>query len=158
MKSFLFSAIVLPLAITLGSSAMAQQQNHDHDHHHHLAPHGGTLVVLGDEAAHLELVLDPAKGHLTGYVLDGEAQKAIRIKQPEIKLHAYERDLKSTVSISLKPVDNPLTGEKAGDTSQFEATAKELTGKKQFIVTLEKLTVRGIDFPRTASWFPEGNH
>ena len=154
-KSSLLTALVLSFTLTISHTAQGQQHNHAHAHS---APHGGTLVVLGDEAAHLELLLDPAKGHLTGYVLDGEAQKAIRIKQPEIKLHAYDRDLKSTVSITLKPVANPLTGEKAGDTSQFEATVKELAGKKQFIVTVEKLNVRGVDFPRTASWFPEGNH
>ncbi|MBK7495896.1 MAG: hypothetical protein IPI28_11060 [Candidatus Omnitrophica bacterium] len=46
--------------------------SHDHNHdHHHAAPHGGTMVALGDHMAHLELVLDSQNGTLTAYILDG---------------------------------------------------------------------------------------
>ena len=37
---------------------------------------GGTLVELGNEFAHVELVLDSNAGSLTAYVLDGEAQES----------------------------------------------------------------------------------
>ena len=47
--------------------------------HEHVAPHGGALVELGEELAHLELVHDPTTGTLTAYVLDGEAEQAVRV-------------------------------------------------------------------------------
>lgn len=133
------------------------QSDHGH-HHHHTAPHGGTMVALGDEAAHLELALNPATGHLTGYVLDGEGEKSIRIKQPTITLQAYAGDLKSTPTIELKAVANPLTGEKTGNTSQFEATSPALKSAKRFYVHLKAITIKGVEFKNVTSAFPEGNH
>lgn len=172
----LTGTVAAAFLITLSPAAFAQDQTHkhgkteakattetEHDHseeheHHHEAPHGGTLVVLGDEAAHLELVLDPARGHLTGYVLDAEAENAIRIPQSEITLQVFGRDVVSSASIPLKPVSSPLTGEKAGDTSQFEATSDALKGKKKFSVTVEDITIKGQNYKNTTSKFPEGNH
>lgn len=137
----------------------AQTKTEDHEEHHHAAPHGGALIVLGDDhAAHLELVLEPETGKLTGYVLDGEAEKAIRISQPEVKLTLSGGDLKSSASVTLKAVSSPLTGEKAGDSSQFEATVPALNGVKEFEVTIETLTIRGVEFKNTRAAFPEGNH
>ena len=49
--------------------------------HQHKAPHKGTLVEFGEEFAHLELVLDQATGKISAWVLDGEAEKAVRVAQ-----------------------------------------------------------------------------
>ena len=49
------------------------QDDHSGHGHHHVAPHGGTLVVFGNEFAHLELVLDLSVGKLDAYFLDGMA-------------------------------------------------------------------------------------
>lgn len=136
------------------------EQPHEDEHGHgHEAPHGGTLLVLGEEhAAHIELVLDSANGQLTGYILDGEAEKAIRISQKEIKIQISGGDVGSSIALTLKPVESPLTGEKAGDTSQFEAASEALKGKSTFDITIEDVTVKGHNYKNTASKFPEGNH
>ena len=47
-------------------------------------PHGGTPVVLGNEAYHLELVVDAASGTLQVYVLDGEMENFVRVSAPSI--------------------------------------------------------------------------
>lgn len=155
-----FSLVPKALAVMcLSVTAFAfAAESHDHEHHHHAAPHGGTLIALGDEAAHLELVLDSDSGKLTGYVLNGEAETAIRINQPQIPLQIAGRDVPTTVAVALKAVANPLTGEASGDTSQFEASSPELKGKKKFSVTIEDLTIKGANFKNTTSKFPEGNH
>ncbi len=132
--------------------------NHGHHHHHHTAPHGGTLVVLGDEAAHVELLLDNKEGQLTAYVLDAEAEKAIRIIQPEIELVLSGKDAKSTVPLKLAAVENPLTGEKVGDSSEFVVKDDKLKNLKRFDVTIKSVTLRGVKFENVKSPFPEGNH
>ncbi len=157
MRSTLIPAAFAILCFTAPTSQIFSADVHDH-HHHHAAPHEGTLVAFGEEAAHLELVLDSTKGVLTGYVLDGEAAVPIRITQPQIQLQISGRDVASTLTVALKAVENPLTGEKTGDSSQFEVTSPALKGKKKFSVTVEDIIIKGVNFKKTKSKFPEGNH
>src|SRR6266699_3894920 len=95
------SIIACLAALTLLICGLARA----HEHH---APHKGTLVEFGEEFAHLELVLSK-DGKLTGYVLDGEAEKAVRVKQKEIeiKISTIEGKEKS-VTITLKATANVL--------------------------------------------------
>ncbi len=58
---------------------------HRHEHH---PPHGGTPVVLGDEAYHLELVRDPQAGTLQAFLLDGEMENFVRAAMPSIEIVA----------------------------------------------------------------------
>src|SRR5262245_1267113 len=84
-----------PTKTTTTSAAGHQHQDgdedhdHDHDHHHHHAekgPHGGALVAIGEDDAHLEIVLDADTGTLKAYVLDGEAANPVAIKQENVQL------------------------------------------------------------------------
>src|SRR5262249_41345089 len=115
------------------------------------APHGGALVELGDEAAHVELVLDAATGKLTAYVLDGEAENPVRIAQESLRFSLSDGD------VELKAVANPLTGERVGDTSQFEGTSDKLKGAKSFRGVLTTITARGVKFDAAPVAFPGGD-
>lgn len=139
----------------------------EHDHHH-VAPHGGTLVALGDHFAHLELVLDPKDGKLTLYVLDGEAEKSLRIKQKEIEMklfvpiapdpqHSADPKRLHQFVARMKSVASPLTGEKEGDTSQFAETLDPLKNAKTFDVEIVEIKVRGQNFKDLKFSFPKGN-
>jgi hypothetical protein len=123
--------------------------------HEHKPPHAGTLVEFGEEFAHLELVLDPASGQLTGYMLDGEAEKAVRLDQKEIALKVQGKPAEFTVV--LKAAGNALTGEKPGDTSQFEGQSDALKRLKVFDAAVAKITVKGKEFSNVAFNFPKGN-
>src|SRR5690349_11141156 len=113
---------VLPVLLLLfGTAAVA------HEHH---PPHKGTLIEFGEEFAHLELVLDAATGKLTAYALDGEAEKAVRVKQATIEIKIT--GIKDLPSITLKAQANDLSGEKVGDTSEFAATSDKLKNVKEF--------------------------
>jgi hypothetical protein len=105
--------------------------------HHHDAPHGGILVELGEHFANLELILDATTGTVTGYVLDGHADQAIRIEQKEIVLRGR------TADVTLQAVGSPLTGEKPGDSSQFEGRSEALKGTKEFDGTIVRIVVKG---------------
>ena len=123
--------------------------------HGHQAPHGGTLLSLGEDFAHVELVLDSQTGQLSAFVLDGEAEKSIRLVQEEISVSIG--DPSGAISVVLRGVASPLTGEKIGDTSQFEGRSERLRGRKEFEGTLLRLVVQGRDFAGIAFQFPRGN-
>ncbi len=123
--------------------------------HEHKPPHNGTLVEFGEEFAHLELLLEPDSGKLTGYVLDGEAENPVRLQQSSIKLK-LNIDCK-TLFLNLKAVASPLTGEVKGDTSEFSAVSKKLKGVEQFSGTVMLIKVSGETFKNVDFKYPEGN-
>lgn len=115
-------------------------------------------MEFGDEFAHLELVLDTKTGTLTAYTLDGEAEKAVRVTQSTIALAVTLPDILAPIPVDLQPVENALTGEKTGDTSQFRAVVPQLVGRSAFKGTVTALTVRGQAFTRTHFNFPGSGH
>ena len=125
--------------------------------HEHHASHKGTLVECGEEFAHLELVLEK-NGKLTGYMLDGEAENAQRVKQKEIEIKITSIDGKAqALTVTLKAVANVLTGESEGDTSEFAATVLALKDASKFEGSIGALNVKGADFKDVKFKFPEGN-
>lgn len=138
------------------------EDDHDHDHDHqghaHTAPHGGTLVVLGDEFAHLELVLDAAAGQLTVYVLDGEAVGGVRLAQEQLELLIRLPEHDDDVLVVCHAAPNVLTGETIGDTSEFRGASRSLIGASRFDVAIKSITIKGQEFAGLRFPFPEGNH
>ena len=134
------------------------EETHEPDgHHEHTAPHGGTLVVLGEEFAHVEFVLEEATGKLTGYVLDSEAEKPVRLAQRAIELKINRLKSVETVSVQLKAVANVLTGETESDTSQYEGQTDALKGVTEFHAQIVSIAVKGQHFADIDFEFPEGN-
>ncbi len=135
--------------------------DHDHDHEHsggghaHTAPHGGTLVVLGDHFAHLEIVHDRETGRLDAYVLDAEAERGVKIPNLELRFTYTAGD--EMGSAVLQPVESQLSGEKAGDTSHFSGMVTALKSLSRFHLVLEEISVRGSDFEGVSFGVPEGN-
>ncbi len=81
---------------------------HDHDHeheHHHHAPHHGSLSMLGDHVAQIELVVDAEAGKLEAYILDGEAEKSLAVDQTELDLSVTLAGAKEPLALKLAPVD-----------------------------------------------------
>ena len=158
--------IILALSLTLGFSGcgpsstsnpkVADGPTHDHAHGHaHHAPHGGTAVVLGAEAYHIEFVLDAAAGQLSAYVLDGEMENFIRIQAPAIEVVAQVAAGEQT--LLFKPVANSATGETEGDTSLYRASAEWLRVTPKFDGVIKSITVRGQEFKSVPFNFPRGN-
>ncbi len=118
-----------------------------HGAHVHTAPHGGTLVEIGEHVYNLELVRDNVGGKLTAYVLDGHAENFVRINARTIELIAMPGG--TYTPVTLKAVGNSSTGETVGDTCQFEAQADWLKAAGDFagIFTVE---IRGTKYEKVA--------
>lgn len=163
MKIFLrllASAFFLTLAACSKSGNKSSADPHaGHNHgahkHEHVPPHGGTAVVLGEEAYHLELVREAATGKLTLYVMDGELENFVRINAASVEIVASVAG--KPTPLVLKPVTNSLTGEKPGDTSAFEITADWLKTTAVFEAVLTRIEVRTNVYTAVAFNFPKGN-
>ena len=121
---------------------------HDHNahaSHAHTAPHGGTLVEIGEHAYNLELLRDATTGKLTAWILDGHAENFVRIKTQTLELVAMPGG--KFTPLTLQAVANPSTGETVGDTSQFEVQADWLKTTANFsgIFTVE---IKGTKFEK----------
>jgi hypothetical protein len=140
--------------------------DHDHEHHHHHAekgPRDGALVALGDEDAHIEFVLDADSGTLKAYVLDGDADEAVAIKQASLQLAVtltkgadaddkggLPEDAVIVMLSAVSPADD-------GTTSEFAGQSDTLKGAQKFAANLTAVTVGGKSFKNVAFKYPEGN-
>ena len=134
--------------------------NHDDDDdpsggHAHEAPHGGTLVELGDHFAHIEVKLDSATGRLDLWVLDGEADRPIRLAAPAVAITLTTAGGRHEASLAAQA--SALTGETVGDTAHFAATVGALAGVERFEAVLGAIEVRGQRFEAVTFGYPEGN-
>jgi len=123
--------------------------------HQHIPPHHGTPVVLGKEEYHVELVLDGASGKLQAYILDGEMENFVRIRQPSFEMIA--RLSVGEEPLTFKAVPNNATGETVGDTSLFDAQTDWLKTATNFDAAITELNVRGTVYRNVSFSFPKGN-
>jgi hypothetical protein len=112
-------------------------------------------VVLGDEAYHIELVLDAPSGTLQAYVLDGEMENFIRSAEPSIEIEATVDGTARTLVLAAVP--NSATGETVGDTSLYQVQADWLRTAREFDGVLRRITLRGTTFTGVKFNFPRGN-
>jgi hypothetical protein len=147
------------LAAALLAAGCSKSHDHDkksaHGEHVHVAPHGGTLIEIGDHAYNLELLRDKAAGKLTAWVLDGHAENFVRLPAREIAFVAMPGG--TYTPITLKAVGNSATGETVGDTSQFEFQADWLKTAGTFagIFTVE---IKGTVFKDVAFVLDDDAH
>ena len=150
-RTLRLAASALGLLVLSACGKKAEHAGHDHSAHAkhvHAAPHGGTLVELGEHAFNLEFVRDSAAGKLTAYLLDGHAENFVRVSTKSFDLSATVAGAKQ--KLTLVAVANPATGEFVGSTSQFEATAEWLKTAPEFSGTVEALTIRDVAFKGVA--------
>ena len=140
--------------------------DHDHEHYHHHAekgPHNGALVAIGEEDAHLEFVLDADSGTLKAYVLDGDADEAVAIKQASLQLAvtltkgADDDDKGGLPEDAVIIMLSAVSPAADGSTSEFAGQSDTLKGAEKFAANLTTVTVGGKTFKNVAFKYPEGN-
>jgi peptidoglycan/xylan/chitin deacetylase (PgdA/CDA1 family) len=146
MRRVIGLSVVWALVLAVGAQA-----------HEHKPPHKGTLVEFGEEFAHLELVIDAATGKVSGYVLDGEAENPVRVKQNTIEITVLKADKSVDFSVTLTQQANDLSGEKVGDSSEFAGASEKLKGVTTFDGKVVSIDVKGKPFKDVKFNFPKGN-
>ncbi|HEX2852009.1 MAG TPA: hypothetical protein VHO24_02135 [Opitutaceae bacterium] len=123
--------------------------------HVHAAPHGGTLVEIGEHTYTIEFVRDAEAGKLSAYILDGHAENFIRIAAKSFDVIATLPGGAQTITLNAKA--DPATGEKVGDTSLFEGQADWLKTTPVFDAAVARLNIHGTSVLNIAFNFPKGN-
>ncbi len=117
-----------------------EEHGADEGGHAHTAPHGGLLVILGEETAHVELLHDADKGELRAYLLGAHADSPVRVAQESIELTLDGVDQ----TLTLAAVASALSGETVGDTSEFALTDPALKGASLKGGTIAKIEMLGM--------------
>jgi hypothetical protein len=137
-------ALAAALLFTLASGVRAgDDKKEEEKEEEHKAPHGGVLLEVGEDVAHLELVRDEKEGKATIYVLDAKAEKGVAIKDaPKINLTTKD-GAKQVLTKAVEP-------DKEGMASHFEAQddslkAHELSGRISVTIDGKKYN---IDLPK----------
>ncbi len=127
------SAIAMSLSLILFSgcgegdkpAASVKKDDHkEHAGHDHPSegPHHGSLIELGNEEYHAELVHDEKAGSVTIYVLDSSAKKMVPIAATELRINLSH----DGESEQFKLTASPDTDDPSGKSSRFVSTDEEL--------------------------------
>jgi hypothetical protein len=147
MKTTTISAALLASLVT-GCGGSKQSADHDHGgehaHHVHQSKMGGQLVEVGEHAFNLELLSDRSTGQLTLWLLDDHAESFVRVTNESFTL-LFSVDGKET-PLQLNASANPATGERVGETAQFDGRADFLKTTNALSGWLPELTIRGSAF------------
>ncbi len=127
-----------------GGDSSSHADGHSEGSHGHSAKYGGKLVELGRHEANLEFVFVPAEGRLTAYALDAHAENFVRLPIEGITAQVTVNGAEQT--LVLRPMGNSATGEKPGDTSQFQGTSDGLKSATRIEVLVKELPFRSKQF------------
>lgn len=102
-----------------GGNSTAGESDHDHDHgdHDHPSegPHHGTLIELGNEEYHAELVHDEETKQVTIYLLDSAVKESVSIPATEVTINISHDGMGEQFKLAAVPQD----GDPEGTSSKF---------------------------------------
>lgn len=100
---------------------VTMKDEHDHDHPSE-GPHHGSLIELGKEAYHAELVHDEKNGSITIYILDGAVKKSVPIKAESLLINAKHDGKGEQFTLAA----DPEASDPEGQSSRFTTKDKKL--------------------------------
>jgi len=101
----------------------AEHGHAEHEHAHPSSgPHKGSLIELGNEEYHAELVHDDKAGTVTIYLLDGAAKAAVGTQAADVVINVKHDGKGSQFRLTA----DPQKGDKAGASSRFVSKDSQL--------------------------------
>ena len=156
MKSTRLLPVLAAVALLATACSKSDHATHDHDKksahsaHVHVAPHGGTLVEIGDHAYNVDLLLDAATGTLHGWLLNAHAKGVTDVAKTTMK------SFEAIVTVQGKKETLVFRAVPPADGSAFDAQADWLKTVTEFDGIFPRLVIDGETFNGTAFNFPKG--
>ena len=139
------AAVVVVGGLVLTGCGPAKDDHAGHDHGHaHSSKMGGQLVALGDHMFNAELLSDRTAGKLTLWLLDAHAENYVRVTNETFSMEFTVGDKKE--ALLLRAATNPATGERVGETAQFEGQSDFLKTAGPLKGLLPEIGIRGKTF------------
>ncbi|WP_417385920.1 hypothetical protein [Gimesia sp.] len=105
-------------------------EEHDHDHDHPSeGPHHGSLIELGKEVYHAELVHDEKSGAVTIYILDGAAKASVPITAESVLVNVKHDGKGQQFTLAAAPEQGDPEGKSSKFTTQDKALGELLDEK-----------------------------
>ena len=144
--SALLAAVVVVGGLVLTGCGPSSKDDHaGHNHGHaHSSKMGGQLVALGDHMFNAELLSDRTTGKLTLWLLDAHAENYVRVTNDTVAVAFTVGGKEET--LVLRAAANPATGERVGETAQFEGQADYLKASGAIAARLPEVGIRGKAF------------
>jgi hypothetical protein len=117
-------------------------------------PHGGTPVIVGSHAYHLELVRDAEKGRLQAYVLDAHADNYVSVPETSFDLVATIGGKPERITLQRTPAAGKPVSQAS---SLFEGTADWVKTATNFNAVIPSITLKGRTFKDVRVSFPKGS-
>ncbi len=123
-----------PATDTAIAPSAAGGDAHDHDHPHE-GPHHGTLVELGDEEYHAEVVHDASS--VTVYMLGSNGKDLVPIDAESLTINLIQAAVPKQFTLTASPEET----DPAGKSSRFTTKDAELVGHLDDASAAAKLSV-----------------
>jgi hypothetical protein len=118
-----------------------------HDHAHPTeGPHGGSLIELGNEEYHAEMVHDDVAGTVTIYLLDSAAKASVPVDSAEVTVNVTHEGRGEQFKIAASADQSDPQGKSSRFVSSDAELAKELDhehAEAQLAVTINGKPYRG---------------
>ena len=89
-------------------------------------PHHGSLIELGDEEYHGELVHDDKAGTVTIYLLDSSAREAVAVELSEVHINASHDGQSEQFALAARPMPEDPEGKSSRFVSEDSELAEHL--------------------------------
>lgn len=125
------------------SSPPATVESHEHPTE---GPHHGSLIELGNEEYHAELVHDEQAGTITVYILNSSAKRAVPIDATELTVNLSHDGQAEQFGLTASPESSDPPGQSSRFTSSDVELAEELDhegAQAQLVASINGKQFRG---------------
>ena len=129
-----------------GTSARPSAEKAGHDEHATKGPHGGSLIELGEEEYHAELVHNEQAKTVTVYILDSAAKASVPIDAADVTINLKHEGRGEQFKLAASADQN----DGQGKSSRFVSTQAELAedldregAEAQLVLTINGKQFRG---------------
>lgn len=137
------SSNATPASTTSSPASATKLVTTEDEHGHKPSAHGGTLVSIGTDNYHAEVVFEQA-GKIRLFMLGKDESRVVEIESQTVSAFIKAGGIKESIPFELKP--KPQPGDQSGMTSQFVGEIPQAAAGKPLLITIPNLRINGERF------------